>query len=225
MPPVLDGLVLTHRRGSVAAVVAAHLAGLGCRPVTTGGSASGHRISIVAVRDRATHLPDALPWRITPLPGHAPAALRRVPPLAGPCSAQFLALNRGKQVVEVDLGSAAGRRATRELVAGADVFVHSWAPGIAGRWDLDAERLCALRPGLVYAWASGWGAALGATISAQWRGIVTKRTSPNHTGVGELPDQVADNKMTAAKSPRDGVIRLPGMCTARWGPDPGSRVS
>ncbi|HEX2299447.1 MAG TPA: CoA transferase, partial [Pseudonocardiaceae bacterium] len=96
--------------------------------------------------------------RIEP-PGGDP--LRGVPPMAGDCSARFLALNRGKQVLELDLAGAAGRRALRELVAEADVFLHNWAPGKAGRWDLDAERLCALRPGLVYAWASGWGDALG----------------------------------------------------------------
>lgn len=96
--------------------------------------------------------------RIEP-PGGDP--LRGVPPMAGDCSARFLALNRGKQVVELDLKSAPGRRAVRELVADADVFLHNWAPGKADQWDLDTEQLCEVRPGLVYAWASGWGEALG----------------------------------------------------------------
>lgn len=96
--------------------------------------------------------------RIEP-PGGDP--LRGVPPMVGDCSARFLTLNRGKQVVELDLKSALGRRALRELVADADVFLHNWAPGKANQWDLDAEHLCAVRPGLVYAWASGWGDALG----------------------------------------------------------------
>lgn len=98
--------------------------------------------------------------RVEP-PGGDP--LRGVPPMAGVCSARFLALNRGKQVVELDLGTAPGRRALRQLVAGADVFLHNWAPGKAEQWELTAERLCAARPGLVYAWASGWGQALGPT--------------------------------------------------------------
>ncbi|MGH3822079.1 MAG: CoA transferase [Pseudonocardiaceae bacterium] len=87
--------------------------------------------------------------------------LRGMPPMAGDCSARFLALNRGKDVVEIDLKSAAGRRAVQELVAGADVFVHNWAPGKAAQLELDAEHLAAVRPGLVYAYASGWGDALG----------------------------------------------------------------
>lgn len=87
--------------------------------------------------------------------------MRGMPPMAGDCSARFLALNRGKEVVEIDLKSAAGRRAVEDLVAGADVFMHNWAPGKACELELDAGHLTAVRPGLVYAWASGWGDALG----------------------------------------------------------------
>ncbi len=87
--------------------------------------------------------------------------LRGMPPMAGDCSARFLALNRGKDAVEIDLKSAAGRRAVLELVAGADVFVHNWAPGKAAQLALDAEHLAAVRPGLVYASASGWADAFG----------------------------------------------------------------
>jgi len=46
-------------------------------------------------------------------------------------------------------------------VAGADVFLHNWAPGKARELRLDAADLAASRPGLVYAWASGWGDVLG----------------------------------------------------------------
>jgi crotonobetainyl-CoA:carnitine CoA-transferase CaiB-like acyl-CoA transferase len=88
--------------------------------------------------------------------------LRGMPPMAGDCSARFRALNRGKDVVEIDLKSPAGRRAVLELVAGADVFVHNWAPGKAAQLELDAGHLAAARRGLVYAYASGWGDALGA---------------------------------------------------------------
>ncbi len=88
--------------------------------------------------------------------------LRGMPPMAGDCSARFLALNRGKGVVEIDLKSPAGRRAVLELVAGADVFVHNWAPGKAAQLELDAEHLAAVRPSLVYGYASGWGDVLGA---------------------------------------------------------------
>lgn len=96
--------------------------------------------------------------RVEP-PGGDP--MRGIPPLAGGCSARFRALNDGKDVAEVDLAAERGRRELRELVAGADVFLHNWAPGRAARWRLDADDLCAVRPGLVYAWAGGWGGEFG----------------------------------------------------------------
>ncbi|WP_086558557.1 CoA transferase [Streptomyces africanus] len=96
--------------------------------------------------------------RIEP-PGGDP--MRGVPPMAGTTSARFSALNAGKAVAEIDFTTDAGRRAVRDLVAEADVFLHNWAPGKAARLGLDADDLGAVRPGLVYAWASGWGDALG----------------------------------------------------------------
>ncbi|WP_033439836.1 CoA transferase [Saccharothrix sp. NRRL B-16314] len=96
--------------------------------------------------------------RVEP-PGGDP--LRGVPPVSGDVSARFHALNRGKQVVEVDLATATGRRALLELASGADVFLHNWAPGKAAAWALTAQDLAWARPGIVYAQASGWGDALG----------------------------------------------------------------
>lgn len=96
--------------------------------------------------------------RVEP-PGGDP--MRGIPPLAGDCSARFRALNHGKGVVELDLAVPRGRRELRELVAGADVFLHNWAPGRAARWRLDSDDLRAVSPGLVYAWAGGWGGEFG----------------------------------------------------------------
>ncbi|WP_308288493.1 CoA transferase [Streptomyces macrolidinus] len=93
--------------------------------------------------------------RVEP-PGGDP--MRWLPPLADGTSARFTALNAGKRVVEADLTTMQGRAAVRELAATADVFLHNWAPGKAGRLGLDSEDL---RPGLVYAWASGFGDTLG----------------------------------------------------------------
>lgn len=96
--------------------------------------------------------------RVEP-PGGDP--MRGIPPTAGGVSARFSALNAGKSVVEADITSAAGRRTVHDLVARADVFLHNWAPGKAARLRLDADDLRRTRPGLVYAWASGWGDVLG----------------------------------------------------------------
>ncbi|ROP35455.1 CoA transferase [Saccharothrix texasensis] len=96
--------------------------------------------------------------RVEP-PGGDP--LRGVPPMAGDVSARFHAVNRGKRVVTADLGTVAGRRELLELASGADVFLHNWAPGKAAAWSLRARDVARVRPGIVYAHASGWGDALG----------------------------------------------------------------
>ncbi len=124
--------------------------------------------------------------RIEPIGGDA---LRGMPPLAGDCSARFLALNRGKGVVEADLGNPVGRRAVRDAVADADAFVHNWAPGKAAQHGLDHHDLAAVNPRLVSAHASGWGDALGANPPPGTDFMVQAYAGlPDHlTPVGEAP--------------------------------------
>ncbi|WP_405763147.1 CoA transferase [Streptomyces sp. NBC_00045] len=114
--------------------------------------------------------------RIEP-PGGDP--LRGMPPTCSGTSARWLALNRGKQAVEVDIKAAAGRRRLREMTAGADVFLHNWAPGKAAELGLDSAHLAAVNPTLVYAYTGGWAgrvpdAPMGTDFMVQAR-----------TGVGE----------------------------------------
>jgi CoA:oxalate CoA-transferase len=88
--------------------------------------------------------------RIEP-PGGDP--LRGMPPCCGDLSARWLALNRGKEAVEIDIKHPGERARLRALAAEADVFLHNWSPGTAERLGLDAAAL----PGhLVYAYTSGW---------------------------------------------------------------------
>lgn len=88
--------------------------------------------------------------------------LRATPPMVGDCSARFLALNRGKRVVEADLWNPAGRRTVLDAAATADVFVHNWVPGKAAQLGLDHDQLAAVNPQLISAHACGWGDARGA---------------------------------------------------------------
>lgn len=92
--------------------------------------------------------------RVEP-PGGDP--FRTVPPLLGDAGSFFLSLNDGKEAVELDLGTHAGRDDLQELVAGSDVFLHNWRPGKAAEWHLEAHEMAAVNPSLVYGHASGWG--------------------------------------------------------------------
>ncbi|MFI6770485.1 CoA transferase [Streptomyces sp. NPDC050355] len=115
--------------------------------------------------------------RIEP-PGGDP--LRGMPPTCSGLSARWLALNRGKKAVEIDIKSPSDRHRLREMAAGADVFLHNWAPGKAEQLGLDSDALSAANPGLVYAYTSGFagrelpGAPMGTDFMVQAR-----------TGVGE----------------------------------------
>ncbi|MGW8765629.1 CoA transferase [Streptomyces sp. NPDC055815] len=91
--------------------------------------------------------------RIEP-PGGDP--LRGMPPACSGVSARWLALNRGKKAVEIDIKSPRDRDRLRELAAGADVFLHNWAPGKAAALGLDSDDLAAVNPALVHAYTSGW---------------------------------------------------------------------
>ena len=81
----------------------------------------------------------------------------RVQPPEGDYGRAALTLHRGKEAVQLDLATPAGRDHLVGLVADADVFMHNWRPGKAAEWGLSFDDLAVRHPGLVYASLSGWG--------------------------------------------------------------------
>ncbi|MBZ6083011.1 CoA transferase [Streptomyces olivaceus] len=69
----------------------------------------------------------------------------------------FLSLNRNKRSLAVDLKDPAGKEVLRRLVAGADVFLQNYRPGVADRLGVDYASLAAINPALVYVSISGYG--------------------------------------------------------------------
>jgi crotonobetainyl-CoA:carnitine CoA-transferase CaiB-like acyl-CoA transferase len=69
----------------------------------------------------------------------------------------YLAWNRNKQVLEVDLASAPGIAAARDLIAGADVAIFDHAPGRLEILGLDGAALTAAHPSLVHLWMPPYG--------------------------------------------------------------------
>lgn len=87
---------------------------------------------------------------------------RWVPPTtADGVSTYFLAINRGKRSVALNLREDGDAAAARELARRADVFVQNFKPGGLARFGLDYESVAAANPGIVYASISGFGAAGG----------------------------------------------------------------
>jgi formyl-CoA transferase len=72
-------------------------------------------------------------------------------------SAPFLAVNRNKRGLVLDLKHPEGARVLKRLVAGADVLVENYRPGVAKRLGVDYPTLAAVNPRLVYCSISGFG--------------------------------------------------------------------
>ncbi|HQY93879.1 CaiB/BaiF CoA-transferase family protein [Caldilinea sp.] len=79
------------------------------------------------------------------------------PPWVGDQSAYFLAANRNKRSITVDLKTAAGRQIVQELAAHADVVIENFKVGGAARLGVDYATLAALNPRLVYCSITGYG--------------------------------------------------------------------
>ena len=67
-------------------------------------------------------------------------------------------LNRGKQSVTVQLKDPAGVEIIRDLIRCSDVLVENFRPGVMARLGLDYPSVRTLRPKLIYASITGFGA-------------------------------------------------------------------
>src|SRR5215203_1135740 len=85
----------------------------------------------------------------------APPAIDGVEPSAA--SPLFLALNRGKRSLRLDLKVKEGREVLLRLVRDADVLLESFRPGVMDRLGVGYERLRDENAGLVYCAITGYG--------------------------------------------------------------------
>lgn len=82
---------------------------------------------------------------------------RSFPPTRDGESHYFLAVNRGKKSIVIDLKSADGLALARDLAAKCDVLIENYRPGVMDRLGLGYEVLKAINPGLIYCAISGYG--------------------------------------------------------------------
>ena len=92
--------------------------------------------------------------KVEPLEGEPTRHERQ---LAPGVSGSFLAVNRSKRGMAVDLKAKEGAAILRRLAAGADVLVENYRPGAARRLGLDYESLRAVNPRLIHCSISGFG--------------------------------------------------------------------
>jgi len=72
-------------------------------------------------------------------------------------SAYFLAANRGKQSITVDLSTPIGQKIIRDLAAASDVVLENYKVGDLAKYGLDYPSLSAINPRLIYCSITGFG--------------------------------------------------------------------
>ncbi|MDQ3701571.1 MAG: CoA transferase, partial [Chloroflexota bacterium] len=82
---------------------------------------------------------------------------RATPPFVRGVSAGFLALNRNKRSLALDLKQPLGRDVFLRLAAGADVIVENFRPGTMRDLGIDYATVTARNPRVIYCSVSGYG--------------------------------------------------------------------
>jgi crotonobetainyl-CoA:carnitine CoA-transferase CaiB-like acyl-CoA transferase len=76
---------------------------------------------------------------------------------AGQDGAMFMAANRNKKSLALDMKTAKGRDIVRQLAREADIFVESFGTGVVQRLGVDYKAIRRVNPAIIYVSVSGYG--------------------------------------------------------------------
>ena len=135
------------------------------------------------------------------------------PPYIGDQSCYYLAVNRNKRGIALNIRADAGRRIMRQLIADADIFLTNLATNASlRRSGIDYETLRGINPRLIYASISGYG-RVGPRADQPGYDLVSQAESGTMALTGEVggapmrfPTPIAD--MTC------GLFTLVGILSA-----------
>jgi crotonobetainyl-CoA:carnitine CoA-transferase CaiB-like acyl-CoA transferase len=119
--------------------------------------------------------------------------LRPMPPQKGGISGRFLAVNRDKRSLALDLKASEGREAFLRLVEKADVVLESFRPGVLERLGVGWPALSARNPRLVLCSISGYG-----------------QTGPYKERAGHDLNYIGLAGLLAMTGPAGGAPQMPG---------------
>lgn len=120
--------------------------------------------------------------------------VRAVPPTKGGVGGRYLAINRGKRSIVLDLKQVAGRAALLAMVEKADVVVESFRPGVMAKLGLSYDVLAARNPTIILCSISGYG-----------------QTGPYAHRAGHDLDYIALAGVLAMTGPAAAGPQLPGV--------------
>lgn len=105
----------------------------------------------------------------------------------GTVGPQFVAVNRGKRSICLDISTDNGIRAVHALLEKADIFLTNYRSAALTKMGLDYDRLHARYPQLIYASVNGFGPTGPDTHKAMLDGVASARGGlVNHTGYAGL---------------------------------------
>jgi crotonobetainyl-CoA:carnitine CoA-transferase CaiB-like acyl-CoA transferase len=120
--------------------------------------------------------------------------LRAFPPGKGGMSGRFLAINRGKRSLALDLKLPRARDAFLQMVEKADVVVESFRPGVIDKLGIGYAALAARNPKIILCSISGFG-----------------QTGPYVERAGHDLNYIALAGVAAMSGPKGGAPQLPGV--------------
>jgi len=109
----------------------------------------------------------------------------------------FLAVNRNKRSLPIDLKSDLGRNTIHDLVRESDVFLQNFRQGTAERLGIGYEQLRKINPRLVYCSISGYGSS-GPYKDRPGQDLVVQGYSGSLYSVGALGDDPAPSALWGA---------------------------
>jgi len=132
---------------------------------------------------------------------HGADSLRIISPALPTIEAADIDTGRGKRSAYVDLSGDEGRRAFRDLLAGADIFVQSYRPGALAARGFGPADAAQLRPSIIYVSLSAYGNAGPWAGRRGFDSLVQTATGLNiaeaeaagETGLRPLPSQALDH--------------------------------
>ena len=72
-------------------------------------------------------------------------------------SGYYMAVNRNKKGIVINLKNSKGKKTLYDLAKRADIFIENFTPGVVKRLSIDYDTLKEINPGIIYCSISGFG--------------------------------------------------------------------